>query len=69
MTGPDFSAFKEPSLPFLLTLDETAKALKVSTKTVRRWIKSGDLTAHRFGHQWRISESDLQTFIRMRREA
>ena len=56
------------TLPTLLTLDETAKALKVSTKTVRRWIDAGDLVAHRLGHQWRISKSDLHTFIRMRRE-
>jgi len=67
MTSPDSS--KAPSLPCLLTLDEAAKALKVSTKTVRRWIKAGDLIAHRFGYQWRISEVDLQNFIRIRREA
>ncbi|MBT3400536.1 MAG: helix-turn-helix domain-containing protein [Rhodospirillaceae bacterium] len=53
----------------LLTIKQTADHLQVSTKTIRRWITSGDLTPHRFGRQWRISELDLQAFIRMRREA
>jgi len=59
----------EHAFPALLTIKQTAKHMQVSTKTIRRWIKSGDLVAHRFGRQWRISKTDLQTFIRMRREA
>ncbi len=59
----------EHSLPNLLTIEQVANQLQVSTKTIHRWIKAGDLVAHRLGHQWRISEPDLQTFIRMRREA
>ena len=55
--------------PSLLTISQTATALQVSTKTIHRWIKAGDLIAHRLGHQFRISEPDLQAFIRMRREA
>ena len=57
------------TLPNLLTIGQTAEVLQVSTKTIRRWIKNGDLIAHRFGRQLRIGESDLQAFIRMRREA
>lgn len=59
----------EHCLPTLFTIKQTARQLNVSTKTIRRWIDAGDLDAHRFGHQWRISEPDLQTFIKMRREA
>lgn len=55
-------------IPALLTLDQTAKHLQVSTKSVRRWIEAGDLIAHRIGRQFRISEPDLQAFIRTRRE-
>jgi excisionase family DNA binding protein len=51
----------------LYTLPQTAEFLQVSTKTIRRWISSGDLVAHRIGRQFRISESDLQMFIKMRR--
>jgi len=56
-------------LPALLTIPQTAEHLQVSSKTIRRWIEVGDLIAHRFGRQWRISEPDLQAFIRTRREA
>ncbi len=54
--------------PVLLSIAQTAEHLQVSTKTIRRWIETGDLVAHRFGRQWRISDIDLQNFIRMRRE-
>ncbi len=56
-------------LPALYSVTETAKLLKVSPKTVRRWIEKGDLTAHRFGRQIRITDSDLVTFIRQCRES
>ncbi len=55
-------------LPALYTVTETAKLLKVSPRTVRRWIEKGDLRVHRFGRQIRITDSDLVTFIRQRRE-
>ena len=67
--GPDTNALSGLPLPALLTIPQTAEHLQVSSKTIRRWIKSGDMVAYRFGHQWRISKSDLHTFIRMRREA
>ena len=67
MTG-DIAQAPAHTLPNLLTIEQTAKVLQVSSKTVRRWIDAGDLIAHRFGRQWRISETDLQSFIRMGRE-
>ncbi len=59
----------ERAFPALLTIEQTAEHLQVSTKTIRRWIDAGDLVAHRFGRQLRISNQDLQAFVRMRREA
>ncbi len=55
-------------LPALYSVTETAKLLKVSPRTVRRWIKKGDLKVHRFGRQIRITDSDLVTFIHQCRE-
>ncbi len=55
--------------PTLYTIVEVAALLKVNAKTVRRWIEAGELIAHRLGHQFRITESDLTAFIRQRREA
>ena len=51
----------------LYTLEQIADLLQVSTKTLRRWIGTGDLIAHRIGRGLRITDTDLQTFIRMRR--
>ena len=67
MTG-DIAQAPAHTLPNLLTIEQAAEHLQVSSKTVRRWIDTGDLIAHRFGRQWRISAADLQTFIRMRRQ-
>ena len=64
----DVIAAPERALPVLMTILQTAEHLQVSTKTIRRWIDAGDLIAHRFGRQWRISNSDLRTFIRAHRE-
>jgi excisionase family DNA binding protein len=46
----------------LYTLQETADLLKVSTRTVLRYIKSGKLKATKIG-QWRINEISLQNFL------
>ena len=37
--------------------------LKVSPKTVRRWIDRQRLPAHRFGHQLRVADADLRAFV------
>jgi len=46
----------------LLTLKETAKVLRVSERTIMRYLKSGKLKASRVG-QWRIKQSDLNKFL------
>ena len=53
--------------PRFFTLSEISKSLEVSTRTVRRWIKSGALVAHHFGGVVRISEADFLTFLALRR--
>ena len=58
-----------PTVPPLFSIPEVAVCLKVSPKTVRRWIDQGDLPVHRLGRQIRISEPDLSAFVRARREA
>jgi excisionase family DNA binding protein len=49
------------------TIAEIAVRLRVSTRTVRRWIENGDLTAHRFGAAVRIAETDLRAFLAIHR--
>ncbi len=56
-------------LPTFYSVKEVAQLLKVSDKSVRRWIECGDLPLHRIRRSIRISETDLVVFVRARREA
>jgi excisionase family DNA binding protein len=56
-----------PALRFF-TISDVADFLDVSTRTVRRWTKSGVLPVHRFGATVRISETDLRAFAAASRE-
>ena len=48
----------------MLTADEVAKIMKVSIKTVRRWVQSGELATIPIGtREYRISRKDLDVFI------
>ena len=47
----------------LLTVAEVAEVLRVSTMTVYRLIKSGDITAIRVGKSYRIAEPELQGYL------
>ena len=46
----------------LLTLKETAKILRVSERTIMRYLKSGKLKASKAG-QWRIGQNGLKKFL------
>ena len=47
----------------MLQVQEVAELLKVSVKTVRRWIDSGELAAFRIGRGVRVSHAELARFI------
>ena len=49
-------------------VSEIADQLHVSDKTVRRWIKRGELRVHQIGRQHRIASDDLIAFIAVRRQ-
>lgn len=46
----------------LLTIEEVADILRVSTRTIVRYIESGKLKASKIG-VWRIKESDVHLFL------
>jgi excisionase family DNA binding protein len=52
--------------PRLLTPNEVADLLRVSTMTVYRLIKAGDLRAARIGKSFRISEDDVDRYLQSR---
>lgn len=50
------------------TIEQIAKFVEVSTRTVRRWIQGGLLVAHRINGLVRISEADFQAFLATHRD-
>jgi excisionase family DNA binding protein len=52
--------------PRLLTPAEVAEQLRVSSMTVYRLIKSGELRAARIGKSYRISEDDVDAYLQSR---
>lgn len=54
--------------PRFFTVPAVAALLAVSVRTVRRWIKNGELTAYRFGTAVRVAEADLQAFFARHRQ-
>ena len=50
----------------LLTVAEVAGLMRVSTMTVYRLIKAGDLAAIRVGKSYRIKEDDIDDFLAAR---
>jgi len=46
----------------LLTIKEVAKILRVSERSVNRYIEAGKLKASKIG-QWRIRQEDLSVFL------
>lgn len=49
------------------TLQEVADRLKVSYRTVFRWVHAGELSAYKLGQEWRVGEADLEEFLKERR--
>ncbi len=52
-----------------LTVRQVAERCGVSERTVRRWIKTGELRAHQLGRSVRVSEEDLAAFLAVHRNA
>ncbi len=51
----------------LLTADEVADYLRVDRNTIYIWCREGVLPAIKVGKEWRIGQSDLETFLVQRR--
>lgn len=44
--------------------DEVAEMFNVSPKAVRDWIKSGKLSAYKIGKNYKISQENLDIFLK-----
>ena len=50
----------------LLTLSEAAILLQISTRTLQRMIRNGQLPAFKVGGQWRVRETQLRQWVENR---
>lgn len=55
-----------PDKAAYLTVKEVSDTFRVCPKSVRRWIKSGQLPATRMGRDWRIARTDLKALAAAR---
>ena len=47
----------------LLTLQEAAEVLRLSTRTVREYVKRGEIRGKIIGKRWRFRREDLDAFF------
>jgi putative resolvase len=46
------------------TTSEIAEMLKLNVMTIYRYIKSGKLSAHKIGKEYRVSKVELEKFLK-----
>jgi excisionase family DNA binding protein len=57
-------ALKAPAIgDRLLTLREAAEVLRLNPRTLREYLKRGELQGRIIGGQWRFRRADLDTFV------
>lgn len=47
----------------LLDPKEAAKIMAVTSRTIKEWLRRGELTGVKIKNMWRVRESDLERFI------
>jgi len=53
----------------LLTVEETCRYLKVTPRTLYRYLRNRQIPAFKLGKEWRFVRSDLEQWIRDRTRA
>jgi excisionase family DNA binding protein len=43
----------------IITPEEAAKLLQVTTRTIYRWLEDGDLVGAKFGDTWRVNKDSI----------
>ncbi len=54
---------KEIVMERLLTPREAGEFMAVSPRTIKEWLRRGELTGLKVRHLWRIRRSDLERFV------
>ena len=58
----------KPKFKAFWTIQDLAKDLEVSERSVHRWIDAGDLIVHRFRRSVRIADNDRRAFLAAHRD-
>lgn len=45
------------------TPEEAAQILKLSTRTIREYLRTGKITGAKIGKEWRITEEQIRKFL------
>ena len=53
----------QPTGDHLLTIREAAEVLRLSTRTVREYVKRGEIRGRIIGKRWRFRRADLDAFV------
>jgi excisionase family DNA binding protein len=52
----------------LLTIEQVAEQLQVSTRTVRRIMKTDELKGFMIGKRWRFTQSEVNAYLKRQQE-
>lgn len=55
---------KDESVREILTAEQAADLLQVSTKTVLQLARDGELRGHKVGRAWRFCRADVLAYVR-----
>ena len=53
----------QDTVPDIMTIEQAAKYLQLTTETVRRAAREGSLPSAKIGRRWRIRKIDLDDFL------
>jgi len=67
-SGLDNKGMKRNASPAFFTERSLAAYLAVSDRTIRNWIRRGELPSYKLGAARRIDPEDVQAFLNARRE-
>jgi excisionase family DNA binding protein len=49
----------------MLSCEDVAQRMRVTTRTVRNWISDGKLVARKYGQKWLIDQEDFADFLEL----
>jgi excisionase family DNA binding protein len=55
---------KQDEFPEILTIEQAAEMLQVSTRTIQRLVKTGEIPGRQVGTQWRFHRDQLCDWVR-----